>query len=291
MKALVTGHLGFVGRHFHTELLERGYEVLTCDIAEPDFKDCRNPLTQKHWKDIDLVVHCAATIPPIDRRHDNDLLVANDLSIDSSMFQWAMRAKPKKFVYFSSSAAYPAHLQEPNVEMQLVESDIRLKTPATPDRMYGWTKLVGELQAREYHLLGGDILVVRPFSGYGSDQSPDYPFRAMIERAKARVPVFDVWGDGRQVRDFIHIDDIVGGVFAILESYKPGPFNLGTGIPTTMLSLSEQIIAQTPDYHPKVRVMESKPMGTYYRVCNPVYMQQVYAPQITLEQGIERALA
>ena len=291
MKALVTGNLGFVGRHFLAELESRGYSVEVADIRGDNPLDCREGFRNDYWTNVDLVVHCAATIPPIDQRHANDLLVANDLSIDAEMFQWALRTRPRQVVYFSSSAAYPAHLQEPHMETKLIESDIRLGFPNLPDAMYGWTKLTGEMQAQVARKCGLKVLVVRPFSGYGSDQSEDYPFRAMIERAKRREPVFDVWGNGRQVRDFIHIDDIVDGVMAWLDSYKPGPVNIGTGIPVSMMQLAQEIIRQVPRYKPKIRTVDWKPTGTFYRVCNPNYFNMVYKPKVSLAEGIERALA
>ena len=296
MKVLITGHLGFVGSHFYQALLQEGGCVIsTCDTATgPDDlphhepRDCREGFENDAWQDMDLVIHCAATIPSIAEREANALLVANDLSIDSAMFQWAMRNQPRQIVMFSSSAAYPESLQ--HCEHYLTERDLDLDDYGPPSQMYGLTKLVAELQAREAKKLGIDIRVFRPFSGYGSDQSLNYPFRAFVERARSRKAVFDIWGSGRQVRDFIHIDDIVEAVLTSIRQVDPGPLNLGTGIPTTMRELAELCVAAVPGYRPAFRVHDDKPEGSYFRCCDASMMRDFYIPKISLEDGIRRAM-
>ena len=68
-RALITGHMGFVGRHFWRRLLDDGWQVHGADIAEPGRRiDCRKGFRRNVWSNIDLVIHCAATIPPIDQR-------------------------------------------------------------------------------------------------------------------------------------------------------------------------------------------------------------------------------
>ena len=291
MRVLVTGHLGFIGRNFYAQLVKDGHDVFGVDTADPEFPmDCRVGFAQDSWPETDLVIHCAATIPPIDKRRRNDLLVADDFGMDSAMFQWALRNRPGKIVFFSSSAAYPIALQGSRYDQHdLVESDIDLEGLQLPDAMYGLTKLIGEYQAQEARKQGLDVLVVRPFSGYGSTQSLDYPFPAMIERAKNREEPFDIWGDGRQVRDMIHVTDIVAAVLAMVEQGVQGPVNLGTGVATTILELA-QAICSAAGYDPEFRFHRDKPTGAFYRCCDPSMLHTIYEPQVTLAEGISRAL-
>src|SRR6202035_3854150 len=107
-----------------------------------------------------------------------------------------------------------------------------------PDATYGWVKLTGERIAREVQNAGVPVTVVRPFSGYGEDQDDCYPFPAMIARAARQENPFDVWGDGQQVRDFVHIDDIVRATLALVDANADGPVNLGTGVGTSMDDLA-----------------------------------------------------
>lgn len=286
-RALITGSSGFVGRHFAHHLWN-DWSLYPVDIASEHPRDCRKGFKKDMWADADLVIHAAATIPPIDQRTDNDLAVANDLSIDADMFQWAARNRPGKIVYFSSSAAYPVNLQQS--EHYLSETDLDLGALVMPDAMYGMTKLVGELQVRELRKLGVDVLVVRPFTGYGTDQSLDYPFPAFIKRALERRSVFDIWGSGTQVRDFIHIDDIVNGVMAMVDAGFDGTVNLGTGVPTTLYDFAKMVIAEAPGYSPAIRLNKAKPDGAIFRCCHPSLLHTLYEPKVTLQEGIKRAL-
>lgn len=287
--ALITGNLGFVGRHFQAHLESQGWDVFGFDIRGGEHRigsgmDAIVFFTMDQTK-FDLVIHCAATIPPIDQRRHNDMPVAMDFGIDSLFFQWALRTQPRKIVYFSSSAAYPIHLQQGVHKLR--ESDIELDSLSGPDAMYGLTKLVGEVQAREAKRQGLDILVLRPFSGYGTYQSVDYPFPAFISRARQRTNPFPVWGSGDQVRDFIHIDDVVGAVMAMLEADFQGPVNLGTGRPTSLCDLARLM---TASYMPKLQTRSEKPTGAFYRCADPTLMEKFYVPKVSLEEGIRRAM-
>jgi nucleoside-diphosphate-sugar epimerase len=287
-RALITGASGFIGSHFMKRLLLDGWTVRSVDVVDPSWPlDCREFFRfHGHSSRFELVIHCAATIPSVDKRAANGLSVAEDFSIDAEFFQWLLRARPLKTCYFSSSAAYPTHLQ--TKPYKLVESDIDLDDIRSPDGMYGLTKLVGEVQAREARKTGLDILVVRPQSGYGTDQSLNYPFPSMIQRAKRRLDPFEVWGTGQQVRDFIHVDDVVGCVLAMLEADCQGPVNIGSGVGTSMLELAQLV---SENYGPTVQTLPDKPIGTPYRCADTTLMETFYKPTVTLEEGIRRALA
>jgi nucleoside-diphosphate-sugar epimerase len=286
--ALITGNLGFVGRHFQSYLEKTGWDAYGFDIRGPLPIDAIKFFQTVEVK-FDLAIHCAATIPPIDQRKHNDMPVAQDFAIDSMFFQWALRNPPTKIVYFSSSAAYPISIQRYPAARRLGEDSIDLDNLACPDAMYGLTKLTGEVQAREAKRQGLDILVLRPFSGYGTDQSVDYPFTAFLDRAMKKTDPFPVWGTGDQVRDFIHIDDIVAAVMAMLEANFQGPVNLGTGVPTSLLTLAEMVTTAF-GYKPKMQTRSEKPTGAFYRCANPDLMFRYYQPKVTLEEGIRRAM-
>jgi nucleoside-diphosphate-sugar epimerase len=292
MKALVSGSAGFVGRHFVDYLQKRSWTVDGIDPAHrwdtPWHGDCRDSF--RKWgfgHEYDLVVHCAATIPSVDERAANGLSVSTDFALDAEMFQWALRARPKKIVYFSSSAAYPARLGA--FPTWQTESQIHLDRIETPDGMYGLTKLVGEIQAREALKAGLDVLVVRPQSGYGWDQSLNYPFPSFIDRAKRYEDPFIVWGTGEQTRDFVHVQDIVECVMAMLAADYQGPVNIGTGIGTSMIELAQKICREV-NYQPRIVTLPEKPIGTAYRSADPMTMLEFYEPKVSLEQGIREAV-
>lgn len=291
MRALVSGSAGFIGRHMADRLEQEGWDVFGLDIADPEFPlDCRHYFAEPTSNHYDLVVHCAAIVGGRATIDGNPLAIAANLSIDQALFDWATRTQPDHIVYFSSSAAYPVRLQQPGPRFRLHERDIDLDQPSQPDSMYGWCKLTGERLARLYADTGGRVHVFRPFSGYGETQSLDYPFPSFIRRAVDRDDPFDVWGDGTQTRDWIHVDDIVAAVLAAIRYDDPGPVNLGWGEPVTMGELVMNICEQA-GFTPNIRLRPDMPAGVHHRVADAARMLSFYCPTVTLDEGIARALA
>jgi nucleoside-diphosphate-sugar epimerase len=158
-----------------------------------------------------------------------------------------------------------------------------------PDADYGWTKVTGEILARAARKAGLPVTVVRPFSGYGEDQSEDFPFRAIVERARRREDPFTIWGDGRQVRDWIHIDDVIAGILAVVESGTDEPVNVCTGVGTSMVDLA-RMACEVAGHEPEFEFRLDQPAGVAYRVGDPTRFHQYYKPQVSLREGVERAL-
>lgn len=265
----------------------QGFQVDRCDIVNGD--NCLN-LFRTSENTYDLTVHAAAVAPhraAIDGVPQN---LMHNVLLDSSFFKWALRTGQHKVVYLSSSAAYPVDLQD-SVEsgMRLFEDMIDLDRPGTPDAAYGWTKVTGEKMALAARSAGLDVAVVRPFSGYGEDQGEDWPFGAFVARAVRREDPFDIWGPGTQMRDWIHIDDIVAAILAISESGTPEPVNLCTGRGTAMSDVAWRVCA-TVGYWPEPRHHLDRPVGVMHRVGDPHRLSQFYTPRVTLEEGVQRAV-
>jgi nucleoside-diphosphate-sugar epimerase len=286
MRALVTGVLGFVGSHTATELERRGWSVEGCDIKlGTDALDVFYAEETRY----DLVVHAAASAPhraAIDGEAEH---FARNVHLDSAMFDWAVRTGQGRVLYLSSSAAYPAYLQGDAADGQLTENDIKPNLALEPDAAYGWTKLTGERLAAAARRKGLPVTVVRPFSGYGEDQSDNFPFRALVERGRRREDPFVIWGDGQQVRDWIHIDDVVAGMLAVAESGTEEPVNLCTGVGTSMTELAA-LACELVGYRPRFEYLADKPAGVAHRVGDPQRFHQYYKPTVTLAEGVARAL-
>lgn len=284
-KILLSGGSGFVGRHF-LKKLSVDNDVLSIDIKEGN--DAGQFFRTNETK-YDLVIHLAATVGG---RKVIDLAphkLFNNLNLDSELFQWALKNKPHKIVYYSSSAAYPMDLQYEKSGIRMTENDIDLDAISSPDpSIYGISKLVGEQLAKYAKLQELNVWVFRPFSGYSETQDLDYPFPSFISRAKRRDDPFEIWGDGEQVRDWIHIDDIVDGTLAALE-YKPATINLCTGRATSFNKFATMVTASA-GYNPIFKHRLEAPVGVRYRVGDPTEMLKIYRPRISLEEGIDRAL-
>lgn len=303
MKALVTGSAGFVGRHMVRELEARGWDVDGWDLI--DGRDVRWLFTDGvHDQVYDLVVHLAFHVGGRAAIDGEPRLLAKNLELDSAMFDWAVRTGQRRVLYFSSSAAYPVGYQTGNAPYRLHENDMWLDqkvssalieamgymAPLLPDARYGWAKLTGEQLARAASEAGLPVHVVRPFSGYGEDQSLDYPFPSIV--ARGRKGDLTVWGPPGQTRDWIHIDDVVAGALAVVDADERRPVNLCTGVGTEMGALALDIAEYAGvEVRMPVTYLEDKPTGVMYRVGDPTRMQEIYQPKVSLDEGIRRALA
>lgn len=312
-RALVTGASGFVGRHLVAELKKRGYFVVGIDVRPApghiidstpsqahihQQTDCREWFATHFADEFELAFHCAAVIGGRIGIEQRPLEVAMDIALDVAFIQWLRTAKPKHAVYYSSSAAYPVRLQARTDLFDLNEYDINFDSIGLPDETYGWAKVTGEFLTR-YAPSETSVHVLRPFSGYGTDQDDDYPFPAIIRRVKEKTYPLTVWHD--TIRDFIHIDDVVGATFAVIEKNVTHPVNLCTGRATSFSQLAELAahamrvreadFTRETGYWPQVEILGGdNPMGVYRRVGDPSYMFSIYEPQVRLEEGIRRAI-
>ena len=294
MDVLVTGSAGFVGRHLVAALEARGDFVLKLDIK--DDCDCRDAFREGYsqlmahqW---DLVFHCAAEVGGRVGIDENAaLLGAVNLQLDGALFEWALRTRPGRVVYFSSAAAYPTWLQnDPSGPKRLWEGHARAGSPGMPDESYGWAKLTGELMAAKVRKAGVPVTVVRPFSMYDFDQNDaEYPVPAFMERAARHETPFTVWGDGTQVRDLVHIDDAVAAILTLVEYEVNGPVNLCTGVGTSMDALA-MLCMQAAGYEAPICHLLDKPVGVSRRVGDPTLLRRYYEPQIKIEDGVRRGV-
>lgn len=282
MKVLITGHRGFIGSRLV-------YEHLNDDLTLVDIvkgNDARDFFRTNDTK-YDLVWHMAGVIGGRKGIEGQPLSVAVDLSIDAEYFNWIMKTKPKHAVYMSSSAAYPTAFQQRGLRVKLSEDAIDLSRIGNPDYTYGWSKLTGEYLAQ--FVEDTKMHVFRPFSGYGETQALDYPFPSFIKRGIEKADPFDIWGDGEQVRDFVHVDDLVGCMQEAIKQDVQGAVNIGWGRATSFNQLAD-LVTTAAGYSPNYNHIINNPVGVDYRVCDNKKMLEFYQPKITLEEGIERAL-
>lgn len=238
------------------------------------------------------VFHFAAIVGGRLKIEGDPMMVALDLSIDAEFFYWVTQHKPERVLYPSSSAAYPVSLQTDQAAIALGEGDIDFAgNLGTPDMTYGWSKLTGEflaqIAAKHY---GIRVVCIRPFSGYGEDQETSYPVPAIAARAARREDPFEVWGSGKQGRDFVHIDDILDFIFVLLDQVSDGSaYNIGSGRLTSFLELIE-LFGDIAGYKPTIKPLLDKPVGVHSRYANMdlVFSKFDWRPKISLREGMER---
>jgi nucleoside-diphosphate-sugar epimerase len=171
-----------------------------------------------------------------------------------------------------------------------------------PEDPYCIVKRNLEFFANTLHKKGVPVIVLRPFSGYGEDQSEEYPFRAILERALRKEDPLTVWG-GDQVRDWIHIDDLTDAILFAIN--KPGPWlhpiEIGTKRGVSLRQLA-QIMADACNYEPHILGDIGKPTSSMRRVAgetfneingfqNRALQSWGWRPKVALEVGVHRAIA
>jgi nucleoside-diphosphate-sugar epimerase len=237
------------------------------------------------------VFHFAAIVGGRAKIDGDPMMVALDLSIDAEFFYWICRHKPERVLYPSSSAAYPVDLQTDKDAIALKESDIDFSRMGQPDMTYGWSKLTGEYLAHiaaKYY--GVSVTCIRPFSGYGEDQDLTYPIPAIAMRAANKENPFEVWGSGKQGRDFVHIDDVLDCTLLAMDKIKDGTaINIGQGRLTTFLEIID-IFTDFAGYKPEIKPLLDKPVGVHSRYCNMDFVKKTlgWEPKISIREGMKR---
>jgi nucleoside-diphosphate-sugar epimerase len=260
--AFVTGHQGFVGRHLVPKLRAAGYDV----VGTEAFGLANAPFDPSQW---DVIVHLAANIVNVDDRLKGGMHAYADLNLDYEMCSYVQEHPPKRaFVVMSSCAV------------------------DYPDDPYCIVKRTLEAMATTLYLRGVPVVVVRPFSGYGADQSTEYPFRAILERALRREDPLTVWGSGYQIRDWLHIDDLTDAIlWAAKGEHLGGPWEIGTGVGTPMAGLASMIAAAV-GYSPLVQGDFSKAASSGCRIADATAAAVMgWRAKIALKDGIASALA
>jgi nucleoside-diphosphate-sugar epimerase len=245
-----------------------------------------------HFDRFSDVFHFAAIVGGRAKIEGDPMMVALDLSIDAEFFYWVCNHRPARVLYPSSSAAYPVNLQTTDMAVALKESDIDFTgNLGTPDMTYGWSKLTGEflakIAAKHY---GISVACIRPFSGYGEDQDLTYPVPAIAARAAKKEDPFEVWGSGRQGRDFVHIDDVIDFIMILMDRVSDGSaYNIGSGKLTSFLDLIK-IFTGFAGYSPVIKPLLDKPVGVHSRYCDMslVLKKFRWMPVISIEEGMRR---
>lgn len=239
------------------------------------------------------VFHFAAIVGGRATIDGDPMKVALDLSIDAEFFYWVTRQKPERVLYPSSSAAYPVDLQTEADAIALRETDIDLKNMGQPDMTYGWSKLTGEylayIAAKHYDL---KVTCIRPFSGYGEDQDLTYPIPAIALRVAQRENPVDVWGTGKQGRDFVHIEDVLDCIEVAMEKIHDGSaINIGMGKLTSFIEIIETL-TDIAGYDATINRLLDKPVGVHSRYCNMDYVREKlgWTPRISVHEGMTRML-
>ena len=249
MKFAVTGGAGFVGNNIVRLLISKGHSVVVIDNLHTGKKenlegvlekiefheiDIRNyNEMEKILKNVDGIFHEAAlTIVQESFDKTKEYFDVNVKGTEN-IFKIAEKFK-KKVVYASSSSIY-------GDTEQIVIKESSIRNPINP---YGQTKLEDEFLAEKYVSKGLDVIGLRYFNIFGKGQTGSYAgvitqFIRKLNDKKSPI----IFGDGLQIRDFIHVSDIAeANLSAMLSNTNSGFFNIGTGVGTKIIDLAKVMI-------------------------------------------------
>ncbi len=255
--------------------------------------DLREPgVTRAAMNGIEVVFHLAADHGGRGYVDLHQAGPASNLFLDGLVFWEALKAGVQKVVYASSGCVYPNYMQtDPNKEVYLREGDV--KPPHDADNMYGWAKLMAELTLQAYHRehkLGAASL--RYFTVYGPRGVENHAVIAMIARAFVKQNPFDVWGDGKQIRNWTYVDDIVSGTMLAAEKINDGTaVNLGTMERVRVIDAA-QMVFEYSGHQPQIRLRPDMPTGPVNRVADNALAKKLlgWEPKTPFREGSRKTM-
>jgi len=245
--ALVCGAGGFIAHHLVRRLKREGFWVRGVDLKYPRFSvtdaddflvgDLRDPYFVRHAIDrrFDEIYQLAADMGGagyiFTGEHDADVM-HNSATINLNVLQAAYSRNNTRIFYSSSACIYPEHNQLDPDNPNCAESSCY---PAAPDSEYGWEKLFSErlylAYARNY---GIEVRIARYHNIFG----PEGSWNDGKEKAPAAIcrkvamaangGEIEIWGDGKQTRSFLYIDECLEGTLRLMRSNFSGPVNIGS---------------------------------------------------------------
>src|SRR6201993_4003005 len=256
--ALVCGAGGFIGGHLVKRLKKDGFWVRGVDLKFHEFSEtesddfvvgdlrdqsfCRAIVDRCFDEVYQLAGDMGGAGYIFTGEHDADVM-HNSATINLNMLDACYRRNTRKIFYSSSACMYPAYNQKDPHNPKCSEDSAY---PAAPDSEYGWEKLFSERLYFAYmRNCGVDVRVARFHNIFG----PEGPWGGGREKAPAAVcrkvaetpdgGEIEIWGDGKQTRSFLYIDECLEGVRRLMESNFQGPVNIGSEEMVTINGLAD----------------------------------------------------
>ena len=305
---LVSGAGGFIGGHLVSKLLKYNYKVICVDIKpihqwfqvfkktkihSLDLNNFNNCL--KVTKNVDYVFNLACNMGGMGFIENNKADCMTSVLINTNLLKASKERKIKKFLFSSSACVYNASKQLNVNNPGLKEEDAY---PAEPEDGYGWEKLFSERMCRHFKEdYGLQVRVIRLHNVYGPNGTYDggrekAPAAICRKVAKAKLKnkkIIEVWGDGKQTRSFMYIDDCINGMLKIFYSKYSDPINLGS---SERVSINQMIsiIEKIASIKLKKKYLSNKPKGVRGRSSDNKLIKKVikWEPNIKLKEGLKK---
>jgi len=286
-RILVTGGSGFIGRHAVSVLSADGAHVRVIDLnPHPDpaveiiVGDLIDPevLTASLQGGIDSIVHLAAVTSVLRSLEQPELTYRTNVAATAALLEAARTAGATSLV-FASTNAVTGPMQAPTI------SEAAVLRPMTP---YGSTKAAAEMLMSAYTASYGlRCTCLRLTNVYGPGMQAKDSIVARLMRAIRLGATFEVYGDGRQVRDYVHVSDVVAAArLALLSQDWDGPMVIGTGTSLSVLDVLDEVRAVSGAELP-VRHVPAKPGEMPAVIVDPTRAKSAgWAPRFSFAEGL-----
>lgn len=304
-RVLVAGGAGFVGTNLINRLVSLGADVtatihnnapqvlqpnvnyIECDLLKAD--ECRRAVSGQTY-----VFMCAANTSGAAVIEGDPLAhFAPNVIMNVSMLDAAYQSGVEKFLFISSNVVYPV-METPAREGDVSNNFFEKYFVA------GWMKRFSEIACDTYSRKGKagmKICVVRPGNIYGEyddfEEETSHVIPALIRKVVERQAPLEVWGDGRDVKDFIYIEDFVTGMISVMEKVDSSdPINIAAG---TSVSIREVLglLLRAHDYtDAEVTYLTSKPTMIPKRLIDISKARDLlgFEPRVSLKEGLKRTM-
>lgn len=308
MKVLVAGGGGFIGGHLVRALIADGVDVRAVDDkrvedwhqCHPEAENVVGDLSRREVADAavagcDQVYNLACDMGGMGYIETHKALCMLSVLINTHLLVAARDHGVERYFFASSACVYPQSLQSAPQIAGLREPDAY---PADPEDGYGWEKLFSERMCRHFSEdFSVDTRVARFHNVYGPhgtwdggrEKAPAAICRKIAVAKRTGVHEIEVWGDGRQTRSFLYIDDCIEGTRRLMDSHVRVPVNIGSSESVSieeMIRIVEDIAGITVARRHDLRA----PQGVRGRTSDNTFVleQLGWVPTTPLADGLRR---
>lgn len=292
-KIYVAGHKGMVGSALVRKLQALGYtNILTRSSAELDLRN--QAAVQSFFKEEQpaFVFMAAAKVGGI---HANNTFRADfiydNLMMEANVIHAAYQYQVEKLLFLGSSCIYPKFAPQPLKEAYLLDGQLE-----ATNEPYAIAKIAGIKLCEAYRAqYACNFISAMPTNLYGPNDNYNLQnahvlpalIRKFHEAKMQQAPEVVLWGTGKPMREFLHVDDLAAACCFLMQSYNEAEFvNIGTGIDITIAALA-QLIKEIVGYEGNIINDTTKPDGTPRKLMDVSKMKALgWSAQIDLESGI-----
>tara|TARA_B100001057_G_scaffold325057_1_gene325240 strand:+ start:2376 stop:3299 length:924 start_codon:yes stop_codon:yes gene_type:complete len=292
-KILIAGHSGMVGSACFRLLKKNGYSnLIGCSSSDVDLRNQRQVSEYISKTKPDIIIDAAAKVGGIlaNDSFPYQFLLEN-MQIQNNLISTAHENDIEKFIFLGSSCIYPKLSKQPIKEEYLLTDSLE-----STNEWYSIAKISGiKLCQSIRKQFGKDFVSLMPTNLYGPfdnfNLKTSHVLPAMIRKFhEAKIKNRDVflWGSGKPLREFLHVDDLARAILFALENVLPEHlYNVGSGNELSIKDLS-LIVQNKIGHHGEIFWDNDKPDGSPRKLMDSSKMYELgWKPKITLENGIE----